>query len=123
MKTVSIATLLLSLVLPFQPLVAQTTAAHTAIPSVEISRALPEIERRFADFLNDAHVPGLVYGIVVDGRLVHVRAMGVQDLEQRRPVDADSLFRIASMTKAFTALSILKLRDSGKLDLEAPAET
>lgn len=68
------------------------------------------------------HVPGLVYGVVQGGELVHVTAMGVQDLEARRPVDASSLFRIASMSKAFTALAILKLRDGGRLALDAEAE-
>ena len=63
----------------------------------------------------DAHIPGMVWGIVQDGRLVHVKGAGVQDIDTKRPVDADTLFRIASMTKAFTALSILKLRDDGKL--------
>jgi CubicO group peptidase (beta-lactamase class C family) len=48
--------------------------------------------------------------------------MGVQDLDVRRPVDANSLFRIASMSKAFTALAILKLRDDGRLALDALAE-
>jgi CubicO group peptidase (beta-lactamase class C family) len=47
----------------------------------------------------------------------------VQDLESKRPVTAETLFRIASMTKAFTALTVLKLRDEGKLQLEALAET
>ena len=47
----------------------------------------------------------------------------MQDLETNRPVTADTLFRIASMTKSFTALSILKLRDEGRLSLDAPAET
>ena len=69
----------------------------------------------------DAHIPGLVYGIVIDGQLVHVGTYGVQDLESKRPVTRDSLFRIASMTKAFTALTVLKLRDDGRLRLDAPA--
>jgi CubicO group peptidase (beta-lactamase class C family) len=47
----------------------------------------------------------------------------VQDVETQRPVTADTLFRIASMTKAFTALSILELRDEGKLSLDAPVDT
>jgi CubicO group peptidase (beta-lactamase class C family) len=55
----------------------------------------------------DAHIPGMVWGIVKDGRLVHVKGAGVQDIDAKRPVTADTLFRIASMTKAFTALSIL----------------
>jgi CubicO group peptidase (beta-lactamase class C family) len=52
-----------------------------------------------------------------------MRALGVQDLKARRPVTSESLFRIASMSKAFTGLAILKLRDEGKLSLDALAET
>ncbi len=81
-----------------------------------------KIDQIFADYALDQHIPGLVYGIVADGKLVYVRGMGVQDLESKRPVTPDSLFRIASMSKAFTALTVLKLRDDGKLQLDAPAE-
>lgn len=91
--------------------------------SDKIADTIPAIDRLFADFQLDSHAPGLVYGIVADGRLVHVKALGMQDLEAQRPVTADSLFRIASMSKAFTALAILKLRDEGKLSLDALAET
>lgn len=75
----------------------------------------------FDEFRLDAHIPGLVYGIVVNGRLVHVATFGVQDSESARPVTANTLFRVASMTKAFTALTILRLRDEGQLRLDAPA--
>jgi CubicO group peptidase (beta-lactamase class C family) len=85
--------------------------------------AFAAIDRTFDDFRLDAHLPGLAYAIVADGRIVHARWLGVQDLDTRRPVTADTLFRIASMTKAFTALAILKLRDEGKLSLDANAET
>lgn len=81
-----------------------------------------KIDQIFADYAIDQHIPGLVYGIVADGKLVYVRGMGVQDLESKRPVTPDSLFRIASMSKAFTALTVLKLRDDGKLQLDALAE-
>ena len=84
--------------------------------------ALSEVDKYFADWRLAAHAPGLVYGVVADGRLVAVRGLGVQDPEAPAPVTADSLFRIASMSKAFTALAILKLRDDGKLSLDAPAE-
>ena len=84
---------------------------------------LAGIDRVFEEYRLDAHVPGLVYGIVVDGRLVHVREFGVQDLDSKRPVTPETLFRIASMTKSFTALSILRLRDEGRLSLDATAET
>ncbi len=104
-----------------QPAVSDSRA-QPAVPE-EIARALPEIDRQFADWMLDARVPGLVYGIVADGRLVHVRGLGVQDLDSRRPVTADSLFRIASMSKAFTALALLDLRDKGAVRLDAPAAT
>jgi CubicO group peptidase (beta-lactamase class C family) len=79
-------------------------------------------DRIFQDFALDQHIPGLAYGVVVGGRLVHVGVLGVQELEQRRPVTPDTLFRIASMTKAFTALTLLKLRDDGRVRLDALAE-
>jgi len=84
--------------------------------------ALAMTDPIFRDFALDAHLPGLVWGVVIEGRLVHVGTFGVQDLESRRPVSADTLFRIASMTKAFTALTLLRLRDDGRVRLDAPAE-
>jgi D-alanyl-D-alanine-carboxypeptidase/D-alanyl-D-alanine-endopeptidase len=85
--------------------------------------AFADVDRAMENYRLDAHIPGMVWGIVQGGRLVHVKGAGVQDVDTKRPVDADTLFRIASMTKAFTALSILQLRDAGKLSLDAPAET
>ena len=103
-------------------------ALAAGVMAAEVLRAqsaghFAEIDRTFEEFRLDARVPGLVYGIVMDGRLVHVKGVGVQDVQTKRPVTADTLFRIASMTKSFTALSILKLRDEGRLSLDAPAET
>ncbi|RYE02790.1 MAG: class A beta-lactamase-related serine hydrolase [Sphingomonadales bacterium] len=83
----------------------------------------PELTAYFEAYMKAAHVPGLVFGVVKDGKLVLVRALGVQDVARNLPVTADSRFRIASMSKAFTALAILKLRDQGKLSLDALAET
>ena len=103
------------------------TAPGAAIAQVPVAGAdttanpYAAADRIFADYVLDAHIPGLVYGIVVDGQLVHVGTYGVQDLESKRPVTRDSLFRIASMTKAFTALTVLKLRDDGRVRLDAPA--
>lgn len=95
------------------------SAAAAPIPPETLSK----IDTIFADWRKAANVPGAVYGIVQDGKLIAVKAQGVQELERGTPVSADSLFRIASMSKAFTALAILKLRDDGKLRLDEPAET
>jgi len=82
-----------------------------------------QVRQTFEAWAEAQHVPGLVWGIVADGKLVATGTKGTRDLEARRPVDADTRFRIASMSKAFTALAILDLRDAGKLSLDAPAET
>jgi CubicO group peptidase (beta-lactamase class C family) len=80
------------------------------------------LDTLFAKYARDSHIPGLIFGVVAEGRLAYVRGFGVQDLSSNRPVAPDTLFRIASLTKAFTALTVLKLRDEGKLTLDAAAE-
>ena len=88
----------------------------------KLEKAFPEIDRLFQDYARDAHVPGAAWGVIVDGELAHTGVTGYRDLPSKAPVTADSVFRIASMTKSFTAIAILKLRDEGKLSLEDPAE-
>src|SRR5262245_34390131 len=87
-----------------------------------LAAAYPDVDRIFNDYVTQSHVPGAVWGIVVDGTLGHVGTAGYRDLAAKAPVDADTVFRIASMTKSFTAMSILKLRDEGKLSLDDLAE-
>jgi len=65
--------------------------------------------------------PGLAYGIVLGGELVHAVGLGERHLGGPRP-DSGTVFRIASMTKSFTASAILALRDDGLLKLDDPAE-
>ncbi len=66
------------------------------------------------------HNPAVAYGIVVDNQLIYSNATGYSNIEKRIVADNKSRFRIASMTKSFTAMSILRLRDEGKLQLTDP---
>jgi CubicO group peptidase (beta-lactamase class C family) len=88
----------------------------------KLRTAMPEIDSLFHAFARENRVPGIAYGVLIDGRLVHTGTVGLRDVPRNAPVDSASIFRIASMTKSFTALSILKLRDEGKLALDDPAE-
>ena len=88
----------------------------------ELSAAFPEIDRLMRDFAERSRVPGIAYGIVVDGRLAHVGTAGYRELSLRSPVDTGTVFRIASMSKSFAAAAILQLRDEGRLSLDDPAE-
>lgn len=88
--------------------------------TAKLQSALPEIDQLFRRYATAEKVPGMVWGVVIDGKLAHVGATGVQDRATNQPATANTVFRIASMTKSFTALAILKLRDEGKLSLEDP---
>ncbi|MEA3105852.1 MAG: hypothetical protein QOI88_457 [Gammaproteobacteria bacterium] len=88
------------------------------VPKIEA--AFPQIDEIFQRYADEEKIPGLVWGVVIDQRLAHVAASGVQDRGTKVPVSSATVFRIASMTKSFTALAILKLRDAGKLSLEDP---
>jgi serine-type D-Ala-D-Ala carboxypeptidase/endopeptidase len=104
------------------PFVIGVVTACAQPASATAAGALSVVDPVFQEFALDAHLPGLVWGVVVEGRLAHVGSFGVQDLDARRAVTPDTLFRIASMTKAFTALTLLKLRDDGKVRLDDLAE-
>lgn len=63
-------------------------------------------------------VPGIAVGIVKDGKLIHAKGYGVRSLKDNKPVDAQTLFGIASNSKAFTSAAIGILADEGKLKLD-----
>ena len=63
---------------------------------------------------------GAVTLVMRRGKLVHLEAQGLMDLESNRPMRADTLFRMASMTKPMTAVSVLMLMEEGKLLLSDP---
>lgn len=81
------------------------------------------LEPIFRRHVEERRLPGVAYGVIVDGALLFTHSLGVRNVATGAPVDADTVFRIASMTKSFTALAILQLRDAGKLRLDEPAAT
>ena len=85
-----------------------------------IRKALPLIDRLYKDFAARVHSPGFVYGVVVDGQLIGSGGTGFTQTDKKLPATTRSVFRIASMSKSFTALAILQLRDAGKLQLDDP---
>jgi CubicO group peptidase (beta-lactamase class C family) len=79
------------------------------------------VDALVADYHSRVRPPGLAYGIVQDGELVHAGGLGERRTGGAAP-DADTVFRIASMSKSFTASAVLMLRDEGALRLDDPAE-
>ncbi|MEM0953822.1 MAG: serine hydrolase domain-containing protein, partial [Pseudomonadota bacterium] len=91
--------------------------------SIDTQKLYAKLDSQFSETRLDMRAPGLVYGVVVDGELMHLGAFGVRRLESAEAVTDKTAFRIASMTKMMTALLIGDLHDQGKLSLDAPAET
>jgi CubicO group peptidase (beta-lactamase class C family) len=82
---------------------------------------LAAVDALAQDFQLRRGQPGLAYGVVAGGSLVHAGGLGERCLGGPAP-DAGTVFRIASMTKSFTAAAVLALRDDGALALDDPAE-
>ena len=81
---------------------------------------LRAVDDLFAAELEHGRSPGLVYAIVRDGEVLHARGLGTTTPGERTPPTTESVLRIASMTKSFTATAVLLLRDRGLLHLDVP---
>ncbi len=80
----------------------------------------PIIDSIYKDYAIRNNIPGIAFGIVAGNEPVYSGAYGYSDVERKIPVTVSSVYRIASMTKSFTGMAILKLRDEGKLNLDDP---
>lgn len=83
----------------------------------------PLVDGMYKMYAEKNHFPGYAFGIMLDGKLVYSGSGGYTDLAKKVPATTRSMFRIASMSKSFTAMAILKLRDEGKLKLDDPVWT
>ena len=88
--------------------------------AARVRATAPAVDALFAEALGELGAPGIAYGVALDGELVHSGGCGVRSLESGTPPDADTAFRICSMTKSFMAMTVLSLRDEGRLDIDAP---
>lgn len=89
----------------------------------KIRSVKPVVDKLFKEHAEKNHLPGFVYGIIVDGKLLYTGQLGYTDIEKKTAATTSSAFRIASMSKSFTAMAIVQLRDAGRLDLDDAAST
>jgi CubicO group peptidase (beta-lactamase class C family) len=90
----------------------------TAPPAVPVTGHLDE---RLAAICCRHPAVGLAVGVVRDGRLCSFHGHGLADIASGTPVTQDTVFRIGSITKTFTAVAVLQLCEQGLVDLDAPA--
>lgn len=80
-----------------------------------------DVERRIDEILGRHPAVGLAAGVVREGHLESFHGHGLADIASNTPVTVDTVFRIGSITKTFTAIAVLQLWERGLLDLDAPA--
>src|SRR5215211_5260618 len=81
----------------------------------------PGLQARVREILNRHPAVGLAVGVVRNGRLEFFSGHGLADIASNTPVTKDTVFRIGSITKTFTAIAVLQLWEQGLVDLDAPA--
>ncbi len=99
-------------------LLAMSVSAQAQVPTPVLPPSLQDLDARVERVRKQFDVPGIAIAIVKDGQVVLERGYGVRELGKPEPVDAQTLFAIASNTKAFTAAALSILADEGKLSLD-----
>jgi CubicO group peptidase (beta-lactamase class C family) len=110
MRTLSSAVLALTLAL----------AAPPAWPGTLSPERLARIDTVFQQYVDENRIGGAVGLVLQDGKVVYERAAGWADKEAGTKMMPDTIFRIASQTKAVTSVAILSLMEEGKLNLTDP---
>ena len=103
--------------------VAACLAVVSPLPAQKTAAGLPkDFDAYVTKAMQLFEVPGLAIAVVKDGKVVLAKGYGVRRLGQPTPVDAHTLFQIASNTKAYTTAALAMLADSGKLRFDDPVQ-
>ncbi|MFG6441465.1 serine hydrolase domain-containing protein [Roseateles sp. LKC17W] len=95
--------------------------AAAAVPLLEWLRSPTQVAS-VRQRMQQAQVPGLALAVIEGGQVLHATAFGWADLAARRPMAADTLLNIASVTKVFTCAAVLQWHERGRLDLDGPLD-
>ena len=95
----------------------RAATAHGA--ALDRPRTLDELKARIAGVLARTHVPGVGLALVTRDRVLWAGGVGLADRDAGRPVTADTMFRVGSITKSFVSLALVKLSEEGRISLDA----
>lgn len=102
----------------------EVAGARADVPQLarhpRVAAALQVLDTWMEATVREREQPGLSIGIVYDQDLIWAKGYGWADLDKRIPATPSTVYRIASISKLFTATAILQLRDAGKLQLDDP---
>jgi CubicO group peptidase (beta-lactamase class C family) len=91
-------------------------------PTVGLSGVAEELDQFVPSSLEKHNVPGAAVSLVLNGEVVWSAGYGMADRALHIPVTADTVFQVASISKAVTSWGVMRLVETGVLDLDAPVE-
>jgi CubicO group peptidase (beta-lactamase class C family) len=94
----------------------------TSIPQGDYSYAKALAQHRVEQVMRRRHIPGVAAVMIDDQEIIWQASFGLADVEQETPVTADTVFKLWSLAKPFTAMELMRLVEQGQLDLDAPLE-
>jgi CubicO group peptidase (beta-lactamase class C family) len=86
------------------------------------SLKLAEIPKAMQQYVSERKIAGAVTLVAHNGMVVSFEAVGFQDIDKKTPMQKNTIFRIASMTKPFVGAAIMMLKEEGKLQLDDPVD-
>ncbi len=91
-------------------------------PQEDLQPVIDQLDKTAAELVKDPNAASFTIGLVQKSGLVWTKSYGYADIENKKPANADSVYRIGSITKQFTALMLLQLVHDGKVHFSDPVE-
>jgi len=82
-----------------------------------------QLEKRMRKFVEDKELIGFQTMVIKNGKVIHFDMFGYDNIEEKKPIKKNSIFRIASITKCIVAVGLMKLYEKGYFELEDPIST
>jgi CubicO group peptidase (beta-lactamase class C family) len=97
-----------------------STCKKGSVPDPVSAGNMAEFEARLDHLRKEAHIPGMVAGIIKDGQIVWTNTYGYADLQNNKAVTDSTIFHLASLTKTFASVVVMQLVKENKINLTTP---
>ena len=79
---------------------------------------LERIRPAMQNYIDNGRIPGFLTVVARHGKIVHFETIGMRDIENNKPIEADTIFRIHSMSKPITSVAVMMLYEEGHFQLD-----
>jgi len=94
----------------------RTVPEKVGVSAERLERIRPVMQ----DYVDKGHLPGFLTVVARRGKIVHFETIGMRDVENNKPVEPDTIFRIYSMSKPITSVAVMMLYEEGHFQLGTP---